>query len=83
MRYERIASVICAKGDLKMPTTIEFPLPVNMAQRFNRSRVDPFDARIGFGILMLWAVITLTIGAAAHFGLQSSEYNAFELLALS
>jgi hypothetical protein len=65
-----------------MPTTIEFPLPVNMAQRFNPSR-DPFDARIGFGILMLWAVIVLTIGAAAHFGAQSPDYSAFELLALS
>jgi hypothetical protein len=66
-----------------MPTTIEFPLSVNMVQRFNPSRVDPFNAQIAFGILMLWAVIMLTIGAAAHFGVQSSEYSAFELLALS
>jgi hypothetical protein len=76
-------SVFCFKGDLKMPTTIEFPLSVNMAQRFNPSRLDPFSARIGFGILMLWAIIMLSIGAAAHFGGQSFEYSIFELLALS
>jgi hypothetical protein len=32
---------------------------------------------------MLWAIIMLSIGAAAHFGAQSPEYSAFELLALS
>jgi hypothetical protein len=64
-----------------MPTTIEFPLSVNMAQRSNSSSLDPSNARLGFGILMLWALIMLSIGAAAHFGAQSSDYNAFELLA--
>jgi hypothetical protein len=64
-----------------MPTTIEFPLSVNMAQRFNPSRLDPLNAQIGFGILMSWAFIMLAIGAAAHFGAPSSEYSAFELLA--
>jgi hypothetical protein len=66
-----------------MPTTIEFPLSVNMAQRFNPSRLDPFDVRVGFGMLMLWAFIMLSIGAAAHFGAPSAEYSAFELLAPS
>jgi hypothetical protein len=66
-----------------MPTTIELPLSVNMAQRFNPSSLDASNARIGFGLLMLWAVIMLSIGAAAHFGVQSSEYSVFELLALS
>jgi hypothetical protein len=65
-----------------MPTTIEFPLSVNMAQRFNPSRLDVFDRRAGFGILMLWAVIMLSIGGAAHFGAQSSDTSAFEVLAL-
>jgi hypothetical protein len=44
---------------------------------------DPFNARVGFGILMLWAIIMLSIGAAAHLGGQSSDYSAFELLAPS
>jgi hypothetical protein len=65
-----------------MPTTIEFPLSVNMAQRSNSSGLDSFNARIGFKILMLWALIMLSIGAAAHFGAQSSAYSAYELLAL-
>jgi hypothetical protein len=66
-----------------MPTTIEFPLSIRRAQRLNISRLDPFNARVGFGILMLWAIIMLSIGAAAHFGGQSSDYSAFELLAPS
>ena len=65
-----------------MPTTIEFPLSVNMAQRFNPSRLDAFDGRAGFGTLMLWAVIMLSIGGAAHFGTQSSDTSALEVLAL-
>jgi hypothetical protein len=65
-----------------MPTTIEFPLSANMAQRSHSSRLDLSNARLGFGILVLWALIMLSIGAAAHFGAQPSDYNAFELLAL-
>jgi hypothetical protein len=65
-----------------MPTTIEFPLSTNMAQRSHSSSLDLSNARLGFGILILWALIMLSIGAAAHFGAQSSDYNAFELLAL-
>ena len=65
-----------------MPTAIELPLSVHMAQRFNPSRLDPFSARVGLGILMLWAFIMLSVGAAAHFGAQSSEYSAFEFIAL-
>jgi hypothetical protein len=68
--------------EIKMPTTIESALSVNMAPRFNPSRLDPFSARVGLGILMFWAIIMLSIGAAAHFGTQSSEYSVFELLAL-
>jgi hypothetical protein len=30
---------------------------------------------------MLWAFVMLSIGAAAHFGAQSSEFSALELLA--
>jgi hypothetical protein len=65
-----------------MPTTIEFPLSANMSRPFNLSRIDRVDARIGFGILMLWALIMLSIGAATHFGAPPSDYSAFELLAL-
>jgi hypothetical protein len=66
-----------------MPTTINFPLSVQPVKRSLITDLDPLDARIGFGILMLWAIIMLSIGAAAHFGAQSPEYGAFELLALS
>jgi hypothetical protein len=66
-----------------MPTTIEFPLSIHMAQRLNPSRRDAFNARVGFGILMLWAIVMLSIGAAAHFGGQSSDCSAFDLLAPS
>jgi hypothetical protein len=30
---------------------------------------------------MLWAFVMLSMGAAAHFGAQSSEFSALELLA--
>jgi hypothetical protein len=65
-----------------MPTTIEFPLSVHPSKRFDLSRLDRLDARIGFGILMLWALIMLSIGAAAHFGAQSPDYSTYELVAL-
>lgn len=65
-----------------MPTTIELPLSVNLSNRFNPSRLDRLDARIGLGVLMLWALIMLSIGGAAHFGAQSPDYNAYELVAL-
>jgi hypothetical protein len=77
-----IATEYLLQRRLKMPTTIVFPLAVNMAQRFDPSRLDPLHDRLCFGILMLWALIMLSIGAAAHFGTQSSGYSAFELLAL-
>jgi hypothetical protein len=66
-----------------MPTTINFPLSIQAAQSSHITALDPFNARVGFGILMLWAIVMLSIGAAAHFGAQSPEYSAFELLALS
>jgi hypothetical protein len=65
-----------------MPTTIELPLSANLSNRFNPSNIDRVEARIGFAILMLWALIMLSIGAAAHLGAQSAGYSAFELLAL-
>jgi hypothetical protein len=65
-----------------MPTTIELPLSASMAQRSHSSGLDLSNARLGFGILMLWALIMLWIGAAAHFGAQSPDYSAFEPLAL-
>jgi hypothetical protein len=64
-----------------MPTTIKLPLPIDLPPpRSRTNEVDPFYARIDFGILMLWAVTMLSIGAAAHFGVHSSEFSAFELL---
>jgi hypothetical protein len=65
-----------------MPTTIQFALSTNMTPRSRTIKPDLFHARIGFGILMLWAFIMLSIGAAAHFGAQSSEFITLELLAL-
>ena len=69
--------------ELIMPTTIDVPLSVTVAQRFNPSRPNLFNAQPGFAILMLWALIMLSIGAAAHFGFHAAEYSAFELLAMS
>jgi hypothetical protein len=70
------------KGESKMPTTIQLPLSIRLMPRlWTRKRV-PFYAQAGFTILMLWAVILLSIGAAAHFGMPHSELTAFEQLAL-
>jgi hypothetical protein len=65
-----------------MPTTIELPLSADISKRFNLPRIDRAEVQIGFAILMLWALIMLSIGAAAHFGAPSADYSAFELLAL-
>jgi hypothetical protein len=65
-----------------MSTTINLPLPIDLPPpRSRTNEVAPFYARIDFGILMLWAVTMLTVGAVARFGAQSSEFSAFELLA--
>jgi hypothetical protein len=69
------------QGDLKMPTTIEFPLSINMSKPLNPSRIDRIESRTGFAILMLWALIMLSIGAGAHFGATSSDFGAFDFLA--
>jgi hypothetical protein len=61
-----------------MPTTAQFALS---APRSTMKKLDPF-AHIGFGILMLWAVIMLSIGAAAQFGVQSPEISTVEIFTL-
>jgi hypothetical protein len=65
-----------------MPTTIEFPLSVHTTQRLNMTSLDPFNARVDFGILTLWTIILLSIGAAAQFGAPTPEYNDFQLIGL-
>jgi hypothetical protein len=66
----------------EMPTTIAPPLAVNMSLRSGMTKPGTFHSQIAFGILMLWAVALLSIGAFAHFGSQSSNLTAFEQLAL-
>jgi hypothetical protein len=70
------------KGKLKMPTTIQFAPSTDLPPRSRTIEPDLFHTRAGFGILMLWAVAMLLIGAAVHFGAQSSEFSALESLAL-
>jgi hypothetical protein len=70
-----------SKGDLKMPTTIPFPASADMTSRPTTTKSDRLDSRNGLSILMVWALIMLLIGAAAHFGVQSPDLGAFELLA--
>ena len=65
-----------------MPTTIQFALSTDIPPRSRTIKPDLLYARSGFGILMLWAFVMLSIGAAAHFGAQSSEFSTVELLAL-
>jgi hypothetical protein len=65
-----------------MPTTIQFALSADITTRSRTIKPDLLYARSGFGILMLWALVMLSIGAAAHFGAQSSEFSTVELLAL-
>jgi hypothetical protein len=65
-----------------MPTTIQFALSADITTRSRTITPDLLYARSGFGILMLWALVMLSIGAAAHFGAQSSEFSTVELLAL-
>jgi hypothetical protein len=57
-----------------MPTTVEFALPT---PRSRTKRRDPF-AHIGFGFLIIWAAIMLSIGATAQFGMQSPELSTLE-----
>ncbi len=64
-----------------MPTTIPFALSTNLTSCSRTIKPDRVHARIGFGILMLWAFVMLSIGAAAHFGAHSSEFITLERLA--
>jgi hypothetical protein len=57
-----------------MPTTVQFALPT---PRSRTKRRDPF-AHIGFGFLIIWAAVMLSIGAAAQFGMQSPELSTPE-----
>jgi hypothetical protein len=66
---------------LKMTTDIEFSPSVE-GTPLNPSRSHPFSARVGFRILMLWAFVMLSIGAAAHFGAPSPEYSILEFITL-
>jgi hypothetical protein len=61
-----------------MPTTVQLALPT---PRSKTKRRDPF-AHIGFGFLIIWAVIMLSIGAAAQFGVQSPELSPLEFFTL-
>jgi len=63
-----------------MPTTIPFVPSTDLPPRWIKP--DLFYIRADFGILMLWAFAMLLVGAAAHFGAQSSEFSALESLAL-
>jgi hypothetical protein len=60
-----------------MPTTIEFPLSTGMAQLSRTNRHNPFYARAGFGVLMLWAVVLLSIGLSAHSGTPPADLSDF------
>jgi hypothetical protein len=62
-----------------MPTTIQFPLPKDIRLQ---SKTINLDRSFGFGILTCWALILLSIGAFAHFGAQSAESGALDMLAL-
>jgi hypothetical protein len=61
-----------------MPTTVQFVLP---APRSSTKRRHPF-AHIGFGFLIIWAAIMLSIGLAAQFGMQSPELSPLEYFTL-
>jgi hypothetical protein len=65
-----------------MTTNVEFPLLVSSEQPINPSTSQPFSARAGFAILMFWAFVMLSIGAAAHFGAPAPEYSTLEFIAL-
>ena len=74
--------LLSSKGKLKMPTTIQFVPSTGLPPRWRTTKPDLFYTRADFGILILWAFAMLLIGAAAHFGAQSSEFSALESLAL-
>jgi hypothetical protein len=65
-----------------MAPTIQVALSTDLTPRWRTTTPDLFHARAGFGILMLWAFVMLVIGAAAHFGAQSSEFSTLESLGL-
>jgi hypothetical protein len=82
IRRVQILFVLRSKGELKVPTTIKLPLSTGMTPLSRKITLDLFRTRTDFSfLLMVWAVTMLSIGAAAHFGAQSSEFSAFELLA--
>jgi presenilin-like A22 family membrane protease len=65
-----------------MPTTIKFPLSADMTQRPKTIKLHRSWTRDGYWLLTIWAVVMLSIGAAAHFGLQFGDLTALEQVAL-
>jgi hypothetical protein len=61
-----------------MPTTVQFALPTPRSRTKRRG----LSAHTGFGFLILWAAIMLSIGAAAQFGMQSPGFNTLEYFPL-
>jgi hypothetical protein len=64
--------------EIQMPTTTQIGAPALWSRTKRR---EPF-VHIGFGILTVWAVIMLSIGAAAQFGMQAPELSTLEYFTL-
>lgn len=58
-----------------MPTTIQTALSRDMMPPLKTKTPDLLHARIGLGVLMLWMVVMLSIGAVEHFNMPSSDFN--------
>ncbi len=64
-----------------MSTTIESSSSTGKTQRSKTAKLDRFSALAGFGILMVWAMTMLLIGAIPLFGSQCSEPSVCEFFA--
>ena len=64
-----------------MSTTIEPSSSTGKTQRSRTTKLDRFGALAGFGILMVWVMTMLLIGAIPLFRSQCSEPNVCEFFA--
>jgi hypothetical protein len=64
-----------------MATHIRLALPTHMARPTDGRPSSTTETTPLHSILILWAVVMLSIGAAAHFGNMPSGVSKFELLA--
>lgn len=72
-------SALAPTGEPKMPIPIQAPFSSEKALRLSTEKTGRHHEIFDAGLLMLWAVVMLSIGAVVHFSALSRGFNNAEL----